>query len=121
MRVILIILCGLMVLFAGGCALLFLAGSGFNGMFRSVPGGNIPGVIAALNVLVLLALFGFAKPQRWAFYILAVLDVLVVLVLGALWLSYGFRDQEVNVLGTVVCGAFALKAFLTFSLARQGA
>jgi len=118
-KIILGIFCGLMVLFAGGCALIFLAGSGYNGMFQSVPGAVIPGGIAALNVLVLIALFGTSKPQRWAFYVLGGLDVIVVLALGAMWVGYGFQDQEVNVLGSLICGAFALKAALTFTLARR--
>ena len=77
MKIILAIFCGLMVLFAGGCALILVSGSGYNGMFQSLPMAVIPGGIAALNVLVLLALFGARKPQGWAFYVLAVVDVLV--------------------------------------------
>lgn len=119
MKILLAILCGLMVLFAGGCALIFVSGAGYNGMFQSVPAAAIPGGIAALNVLVLIALFGTSQPHRWAFYVLAVLDVIVVLVLGGMWLSYGLHDEEVNLLGGLICGAFALKAALTFVFARR--
>jgi hypothetical protein len=118
-KIILGIFCGLVVLFAGGCALMLMAGSGYNGMFQSLPVAFIPGGIAALNVLVLIALFGTSRPHLWAFYVLALLDVLVVLALGAMWLSFGFTDSEVNTLGFVIVGGFAAKAVLTVATARK--
>ena len=119
MKIILAIFCGLMVLFAGGCALLLVSGSGYNGMFQSLPMAAIPGGIAALNVLVLLALFSARTPQVWAFYVLAVIDVLVILVLAVMWMSYGLKDSEINFLGSVLLGGLAVKALLTVLAARR--
>jgi hypothetical protein len=118
-KIILGIFCGLMVLFAGGCAVLLLTGAGYNGMFQSLPGTIFFGGIAALNVLVLLALFGSSSKQRWPFYVLAVLDIILVLGLLAMWAGYGFQDQETNVLGALICGGFALKAALTLLTVRR--
>ncbi len=119
MKILLAILCGLMALFAGGCALMFLTGAGYNGMFQSIPGAIIPGGIAALNVLVLIALFGTSNRRRWPFYVLAALDVIVVLGLFAMWAGYGFQHRETNMLGILVCGAFTLKAALTLLTVRR--
>lgn len=70
MKAVLAIFCGLMVLFAGGCALVLFSGSGYSGTFESLPGALIFGGIAALNLLVLAALSGKRKPRaghsiRW--------------------------------------------------------
>ena len=119
MKIILAILCALMVLFSGGCALILFVGSGFNGMFQSMPSALIFGGVALLNVLVLAALFGKRKPQPWAFYTLAVLDVLVVLALVLMWSGFGLKDSGINVIGSALIGGFALKAALTFFYASR--
>ena len=75
MRFLLIMLCGLVVLFAGGHALLAV------GFFAvGIPGGPfafVPGGIAALNLLVILAAWGRRKPDVLAFAALAILDLLI--------------------------------------------
>ena len=75
MRFLLIMLCGLVVLFAGGHALLAV------GFFAvGIPGGPfafVPGGIAALNLLVILAAWGQRKPDVLAFAALAILDLLI--------------------------------------------
>lgn len=113
------ILCGLMVLFAGGCALLAAVSLGLPHNIGATPLVLIPGAIAALNVLVLVALFGTRQPHRWAFYVLAGLDAVLVAVLGLLWLGYGLRDPGTNLFGGLIVGAFALKAALTVAAARR--
>ena len=70
MRFLLIMLCGLMVLFAGGCALLAVGVGG-------APFAVIPGGIAALNLLVILAAWGRRKPDVLAFAALAILDLVI--------------------------------------------
>ena len=70
MRMVLGILCGLMILFAGGCAMVLL-GAG------ALPVAVIPGAVVAANVLVILALQGKRKPSFGAFAALACLDLLV--------------------------------------------
>lgn len=119
MKILLSILCAIMVLFAGGCSFLLFAGSGFNGMFDSIPGAAIFGGIAALNVLVLVALWGWGKTRPWVFYTLTVLDALVVVALGIVWASFGTGDRDVNTLGGLLIGAFAAKGLLTFFYVRE--
>ncbi|MBL8789000.1 MAG: hypothetical protein JNM45_00790 [Rhizobiales bacterium] len=79
MKYVLAILCGAVVLFMGGCAVLTV---------QAMPLPLIPAGIAVLNVLILGALFGWKTKWRPAFYILGVIDLLiavpsVVLSLGA--------------------------------------
>ena len=119
MKIMLTILCGLMVLFAGGCALLLVSGSGYNGMFQSVPFALIPGGIAVLNLAVLGAIWGFAKPSRAAFITLMVLDALVVLIILVTWASFGLADSQVNMLAGLTAGAFAAKGLLTGAVLQE--
>ena len=76
MKIILGIICVLVVLFAGGCAVMLVVAQATDSGAAAL--ALIPGGIAALNVLVLMALFGKSQPQRWAFYVLAGLDVLAL-------------------------------------------
>lgn len=119
MKVLLGIFCGLMVLFAGGCALLLAGSSGYGGMFQSLPLAFIPAGVAALNVLVLIALFGMKQTHLWAFVVLAILDALVVLITLVAWVSNGFGDSEINVLAALLAGAFAAKGVLTALTAQR--
>ncbi len=119
MKILLAILCAIIVLFTGGCALILVTGAGYNGMFQSFPLALIPAGLALLNVLVIVGLFGRSPPQRWAFYVLAVLDVLVVLTVLSFLLSYGGQDSELNFMAGLFAGAFALKAGLTLLYARR--
>lgn len=80
MRLLLAMLCMLMILFAGGCALLALGLGGW-------PIAVIPGGIVALNVLVILAIRGQRRPSAMAFGILAILDLLIGWVILAGLLS----------------------------------
>jgi len=118
-RVILVILCGLTALFAGGCALILFLGSGYSGMFQSSPAVVMVGGIAALNILVIMAFYGKRQAMRWPFYVLAGLDALAVLVVIFFWASFGLKDGEVNTLATVVAGFFALKGGLTVAAVRK--
>ena len=108
-----------MVLFGGGCALLLVGGSGYGGMFQSVPLALIPGAIAVLNLAVLAAMWGFAKPSKPAFIALMALDALVVLIILVTWGSFGLADSEVNMLAGLTAEAFAAKGLLTGALRRE--
>jgi hypothetical protein len=119
MKVVLAIFCGLMVLFAGGCALLLMGDGAFSGSGGAVPFALIPGGIAALNVLVLVGLFGTPAPQRWAFYLLGGIDVLVALVLALAWASLGSQMADMVVIALPLIAALVLKAALTFIMARR--
>jgi hypothetical protein len=120
MKIILGIFCGLMLLFAGGCALvLVLGGSSSSHMTLPMPAVLITGGVAALNLLVLITLFGSGSKHVWAFYVLAALDVVVVAILAIMWISIGFRDSEINAIGTILVGGLALKALLTFIAAKK--
>jgi len=114
MKILLTILCAVIVLFAGGCALILIAPSSFGGLFAVPLGAVIPGGIAALNVLVIAALWGRAKPRKAVFYTLVVLDALVVAGLGIAWAGMGTGDSELNTLAGLTIGAFAAKGLLTY-------
>ena len=118
MKIILGIICGLVVLFAGGCAIMLAFSSISDGsgmiLFALIPGG-----IAVLNVLVLMALFGTSQPQGWAFYVLAGLDVVAALVLAIFWNSISFQVNDFWAIAVPVIAVLLVKAVLTVSVARQ--
>ncbi|MBK8769008.1 MAG: hypothetical protein IPM06_01095 [Rhizobiales bacterium] len=70
MKYVLAALCGIVVLFMGGCAIVSVA---------AMPLPIIPGGIAFLNILILGALFGWKTQWRPAFYILGVVDILLAI------------------------------------------
>ena len=106
MKIVLTILCGLMILFAGGCTIL----AGAAGLVAIIPAG-----VVVLNVLVLGAMYGFANPAKWVFYTLAILDGLVVILLTIAWLSFGMAENELNILALLLISAFAVKGALTYA------
>lgn len=118
MKILLGIFCGLMVLFAGGCALILVAEGTYPSGGGMVPLAAFPAAVAALNVLVLAALFGKA-PRRWAFFLLAVLDGIAALALLIIWVATGFADSAVNVFAVILIGAIALKGIITVAVARK--
>lgn len=116
MKIILGILCGLVVLFAGGCAVILLVSQMTDSGAAVL--ALIPGAIAVLNVLVLMALFGKQRPQRWAFYLLAALDVLGAIVMAIFWSSISFQVSDIWTLAVPVIGVLLAKAVLTVLVAR---
>lgn len=71
---ILTILCGLAILFAGGCVIMTVG-------LGMLPLAAIPGGIVALNVLVILAIWRRRPPSFFAFVVLAGLDLLIATLL----------------------------------------
>ncbi len=119
MKVILGIFCALVVLFAGGCAVIFFADSAYSSGLGGAPLALIPGGVAVLNLLVLVALFGKSPPRRWAFYTLAGIDVLAALAMGALWASVASQMADVAVIALPVIALLLLKAWLTMRVVNR--
>ena len=117
MKIILGIMCGLVVLFAGGCAVILVIAQATDSGAAAL--ALIPGGVAALNVLVLLALFGKQQPQRWAFYVLAALDVVAAIVMAIFWSSISFQVSDIWTLAVPVIAVLLLKAVLTVLVARK--
>lgn len=117
MKIILGIICGLVVLFAGGCAVMLVVAQATDSGAAAL--ALIPGGIAALNVLVLMALFGKSQPQRWAFHVLAGLDVLAVIIMAIFWSSIASQVNDIWTLAVPVIGVLVLKAGLTVLVARK--
>jgi hypothetical protein len=119
MKIILAIFCGLMVLFAGGCAVILIADGSYSSGSGSVALAVVPGSVAALNVVMLLGMFGKKEPQRWVFYLLAGADVLAALALAALWASLAPQMADIAVIALPLIGLFLLKAVLTVLMVRR--
>jgi hypothetical protein len=119
MKIILAIFCGLMVLFAGGCAVILIADGSYSSGSGSVALAVVPGSVAALNVLMLLGMFGKKEPQRWAFYVLAAADMLAALALAAVWASFAPQIADIAVIALPLIGLFLLKAVLTVLMVRR--
>jgi hypothetical protein len=119
MKIILAIFCGLMVLFAGGCAVILIADGSYSSGSGSVALAVVPGSVAALNVVMLLGMFGKKEPQRWAFYLLAGADVLAALALAVLWASLAPQMADIAVIALPLIGLFLLKAVLTVLMVRR--
>ncbi len=105
MKVLLAILCLIMILFGGGCAVAL----GGAGTFSLLPIG-----IVALNGFVIAALFGWTKPAQPVFYVLAVLDFIVAIGFTIMALGFGGLDQELIIWAGLLIGGFALKGALTW-------
>ena len=117
MKIILAIMCGLVVLFAGGCAIFLLASQVTDSGAAVL--ALIPGVIAVLNVLILMALYGKSRPQRWAFYVLAALDVAAAIAMAIFWKSISFQVGDIWTIAIPVIAVLLVKAVLTVLVAGQ--
>ena len=117
MKIILGIMCGLVVLFAGGCAVILVIAQATDSGAAAL--ALIPGGVAALNVLVLLALFGKQQPQRWAFYALAALDVVAAIIMAIFWSSISFQVSDIWTIAAPVMAVLLVKAVLTVLVARR--
>jgi hypothetical protein len=107
MKYLLAALCGILVLFMGGCAIVTV---------MAPPFPLIPGGIAALNLAILGALFGWKFQWKPAFYILGIVDLL--LALGAVLIAadtdpnFGLSRSDAQ-LFWLAAALFALKGGLT--------
>ena len=116
MKTLLAVLCGLVALFAGACAVYLL------GLQVTDSGAAmlalIPGTVAVLNRLVLLALLGRSRPRRWAFYVLAAVDVLAAFAMAMFWSSISFQVGDIWTIAAPVIGVLLVKVVLTVLVAR---
>jgi hypothetical protein len=111
MKVLLFILAALMILLAGGCAI--VAGREI-GIASLILWG-----VVVLNALLIAAMLGYSGPMRPVFIILMVLDVGVVLLVLGLAISQGTTDQAVWMGALLISAAFAAKAGLTYGVYRR--
>ncbi len=107
MKYVLAVLCGLVALFMGGCAVMVLAGG---------PIALLPGGLAFFNLAILGALFGWKVQWRPAFYILGVVDILLAIVAALSASSMAANDQPYF---WVAAAVFAVKGVLSFVYARR--
>ena len=113
MKTILAILCLIMLLFGGGCAIA-LGGYGGGGLVL------IPLAVAALNALLLVAIFGWGEPWRPAFYTLAAIDLAIVpaTLIGLSTMTASDLSSMLPWAVALMAG-FALKGVLTWRYARE--
>lgn len=117
MKITLAILCVIMLLFGGGCAITFLsfvAGDSSGATWLVL----IPLAVFLFNALVLVALFGWSDPWRPAFYILAVVDI--VIAAGTI-IAYGLTaasDPSALPWAVLMAGGFGIKGWLTWAYVR---
>lgn len=95
MKYLLAIMCGIVVLFMGGCAIVSV---------QAMPLPLLPAGIAALNILALGALFGWKTRWRPAFYILGAIDIILALAALAMVGSIGGADSQVFLLAAAIIG-----------------
>ena len=107
MKIILAVMCGLVVLFMGGCVVLTMP------MF---PFPLIPGAIAFLNLAILGVLYGWKLQWRPAFYILGAIDILLAIFCVVTASQLGPSDSPLVWLAALVIG---LKGVFSFLYARQ--
>ena len=112
MKYILAIMCGLVVLFMGGCGLILLPAAG--------PLVLLPAAAVFLNLAIIGALFGWKVQWLPAFYILGVIDfgIAILCTIGAL-LGIGINDPSLPALFWTIGGLFGLKGMLSFLYARN--
>lgn len=84
MKYLLIIMCGIVVLFMGGCAIVSV---------MAFPFPLIPGGIAALNLAIIGVILGWRFQWRPAFYTLGAVDLLIAIAALATAASMGPQDQ----------------------------
>jgi hypothetical protein len=111
MKVILALMCGLVVLFMGGCTLLALSGNS--------PLTLLFAAILFLNLAILGGLYGWKLQWLPAFRILGYVDLLIAagFVATAVWAGtdeYGFWQFLMG-----IAAVFALKGFLSIHYARR--
>ena len=95
MKYVLAAMCGIVVLFMGGCAVLTV---------QAPPLPLLPAGIALLNVFILGSLFGWNIRWRPAFYILGAIDIAIALAALALSGSVPGGDGGVFLLAGAVIG-----------------
>jgi hypothetical protein len=115
MKSLLITLCLLTALMAGGCPLILMQGQNFGLIVL------VPLAILVLNGLILASLWGFRAPDRFAFYTLAAVDFLIVAATLVTWFIFSSAEGS-GAFAPVALGIialFGLKGWLTMVYARR--
>jgi hypothetical protein len=104
MKIVLAILCGIVVLLAGGCVVLVP-----NNPFVLIPVG-----VVVLNLLMLAAMYGYSGAGTWPFTLMGIIDLLLGLGAGALaWSISGGRFQDGLSWIAVTAAFFLVKGILS--------
>ena len=109
MKYLLAIMCGIVVLFMGGCAIMTV---------QAMPLPLLPAGIAALNLAIIGVILGWGFQWRPAFYILGAVDLLIAIAALATAASMGPQDQPFFWLAAAI---FALKGVLSIAYAWRTA
>jgi hypothetical protein len=107
MKVLLVILCGVMLLFGGGCAIVL--GNELGG-----PLVLIPLAVAVVNAILLAAIFGWSAPWRPAFLVMAVVDFFIAAATIIAFVAVSSTDPTVLPWTIAMAGGFGLKGVLTW-------
>jgi hypothetical protein len=114
-KTILTIMCVIIILFAGGCAITL------GSIDANLMGGfGLPLLaMVALNIAVLAALYGWANVPAWPLYLLAGIDFILAAVFGVTTLTSA-NDLGVSTFyGVVPVAIAALKGYLTVQVAKS--
>lgn len=111
MKVVLTILCALVALFGGGCAVVLFGNAGLLSL--------LPLAVLVLNGLVVYGLW--SADQRWrpAYYILGVVDGLIAIGLFITFFSAGLNSSGPDGVLLLLPLAFLGKGVLTLIYARR--
>lgn len=120
MRNILAIMCGLVVLFMGGCAVILLVPQSSSNISTG-PLMLIPIALVLLNLLVLGGLLGWNLRWQPAFYVLGVIDLLVAVGSIVALVTAGSDPilRSMSALFVIVAVVFAFKGIITFIYAKK--
>jgi hypothetical protein len=118
---LLAIMCGIMVLSMGGCAVLLLTPQSSSNIDLGGPLVLLPIALLVLNLLVLGGLLGWKLRWRPAFYILGIIDLLVAAGMLFAIATAGSDPilRSMTVLFVMVAIVSALKGILTFICAKK--
>lgn len=115
MKVILTIMCGLVVLFAGGCGLILAGGMGFGGMFSAGPLALLPLGLAVLNGAAIAALWGRFASRSGILLALIIVDAVAVVISLGLWIAAAATANAGDGLFLAIPGLLlAVKGGLTY-------
>ena len=119
MKVLLTIMCGLVVLFAGGCVLLLIGSSGMSGTLFGGSFVVLPAGLAVLNALAIGALWGKFTSMSGTLLALAIIDGIAVAMLVVPLIGLVASDMEAAMFLAIPALPLAVKGVLTFYCWRK--
>lgn len=119
MKVLLTILCGIVILFCGGCALVLMgSASGISETVGLLPLLAMVVGIALLNLFTVLSIGGAITPARFPMQALASLELLLAGLNTVFWRSVDNQNYSFT-LEVLVTTVLVVKGFGTFYYARK--